>query len=56
MPGVLEWWSDGVLGKAGSLYPAFPHYSNTPVLHHSNLSNLTIALGFDNFLFDTNLK
>ena len=34
--GVLEWWSNGVLG------PELTHYSKTPVLHHSiSLSSLS---------------
>jgi hypothetical protein len=35
--GVLEWWSNGVMGLKSTA-----QYSNTPVLHYSNLS-----YGFD---------
>ena len=28
--GVMEWWSDGVMG-----FLNLTHYSTTPILHHS---------------------
>jgi hypothetical protein len=37
-PGVLEWWSIGVLKKR---YQFFSHYANTPLLQYSEIKGIS---------------
>jgi hypothetical protein len=39
--GVLEYWSDGVMGILWNRHVAFLHYATTPLLHSSIVSGMS---------------